>query len=165
MPLLGSNEKKLKRNIEMLTGPDPEKRSRAAQEISEIGGPRALSQLKRALGDRDKSVRWKVAYALGEMGTDEAYIALRDHLKVEEDWNVRRIIVMSFRHWDRRAVEPLLKALGDSSEYVRKYAAMTLGFNRSKEAETPLKELLKREKSRDVRDYAKWALKEIEGQR
>jgi HEAT repeat protein len=45
---------------------------------------------------------------------------------------------------------------------VRRYAAMTLGFKKSKEALEPLKRLLEKETSKEVRDYAKWAIRKIE---
>ena len=69
---------------------------------------------------------------------------------------------MALRHCDRRAILPLILALEDESEYVRRYAAMTLGFKKAKEAARPLKKLLEKETSKEVRDYAKWAIRKIE---
>ncbi len=139
-------------------------RRRAAYELSNLSDTRAVPHLIEALSDSDKRVRWRVAYALGdfgEMGSDEAYEALVSHLEREKDWNVRRIIVIALRHWDERAIGPLIKALDDQSEYVRRYAAMTLGLKRATESVAPLKKLAEKDESKMVRDYAKWALKEI----
>jgi HEAT repeat protein len=110
-------------------------------------------------------VRWRVAYSLGdfgERGHDDAFFALIGHLKREKDWNVRRIIVMALRHWDERAINPLMKALSDESGYVRRYAAITLGFIKADAAQKLLKKLAAQDDSKDVRDYAGWALREID---
>ena len=68
---------------------------------------------------------------------------------------------MALRHWDDRANHPLIKALSDESDYVRKYAAMTLGFKGAEQAIPTLKKLASHDKSKEVRDYAMWALKQI----
>ncbi len=164
MALFRSKEGHLERYLSELKDPSPEVRSRAAYELSNLGDAKAIHHLIKALSGNDKRVRWRVAYALGdfgEMGFDGAYEALASHLKAEKDWNVRRIIVMALRHWDDRAIKPLVHALEDESKYVRRYAAMTLGLKRSKEAVVPLEMLLEKEESKDVRDYARWALEEI----
>ncbi len=164
MALFRSKEGHLERYLSELKDPSPEVRRRAAYELSNLGDAKAIPHLIKALSDNDKRVRWRAAYALGdfgEMGSDEAYEALLSRLEVEEDWNVRRIILMTFRHWDERAIKPLIHALEDESKYVRRYAAMTLGLKKSKEAVAPLERLLEKEESKDVRDYARWALEEI----
>jgi HEAT repeat protein len=89
---------------------------------------------------------------------------LVSHLKSEEDWNVRRIIVMALRHWDERANTPLIKALSDDSEYVRRYAAMTIGFKKIHKAIPDLKKGSLHDKYKEVRDYSSWALKQIESE-
>jgi HEAT repeat protein len=159
------SKKNFERYISQLKDRDPDVRRRAAKELADLGDKRAIPPLVNALSDGDKKVRWRVAYALGdfgEMGSEEAFKALVSRLEIERDWNVRRIIVMTFRHWDKRAVKPLIDALKDESAYVRRYAAMTLGFKKSKEAVGGLKQLLEKEESKEVRDYAKWALGKIE---
>jgi HEAT repeat protein len=151
--------------IKKLKDPDPEVRKRAAQELADLRDRRAVPHLINALKDEDKKVRWRVVYALGdfgEMGSNEAFEALVSQLKIESDWNVRRIIVMTFRHWGKMAVKPLIKALEDESPYVRRYAAMTLGLKKSRETIEPLKRLIEKEESKEVIDYAKWALRKIE---
>lgn len=163
MALLHS--KKFEEYLKKLKAPDPEVRRRAAQELADLGDKRAVPYLINALSDEDRRVRWRVVYALGdfgERGSSEAFEALVSHLAVEQDWNVRRIIVMTLRHWDRKAIEPLINALKDESLYVRRYAAMTLGFKKSQEALEPLRRLLEKETSKEVRDYAKWAIRKIE---
>jgi HEAT repeat protein len=152
------------RLVTELKSSDPEVRSRSAQKLSELGKEEAIPHLISALTDSDKRVRWKVAYALGdfgEMGYDRAFEAIVSHLDAEEDWNVRRIIVMTLRHWDERAIPPLIKALSDESVYVRRYSAMTLGFKNARQAVSLLESLASSDSSEDVRDYAKWALEKI----
>ncbi|MFQ5560674.1 MAG: HEAT repeat domain-containing protein [Nitrospinota bacterium] len=149
-----------------LKNPDPEVRRRAAYNLSNLEDSSAVPHLINALSDKDRRVRWRVAYTLGdfgEMGSNEAFEALVSHLKAEPDWNVRRIIVMAFRHWGKRAIPPLIRALSDESEYVRRYAVMTLGFKKAKEAAPLLKKLATKDPSKIVRDYSKWALNEIVG--
>ena len=85
------------------------------------------------------------------------------HLSGEQDWNVRRIIVMALRHWDEKAVPYLVNALSDGSEYVRRYAAMTLGFKKAFEAGPHLKRLASIDSSKEVRSYARWALEQMKG--
>ena len=151
--------------LEKLKGPEPEVRRRAAQELADLGDKKAIPHLINALSDEDKRVRWRVVYALGdfgEMGSGEAFEALVSHLKTELDWNVRRVIVMTFRHWGKMSLKPLIEALEDESPYVRRYAAMTLGYKKSKDGVEPLKHLLEKEKSKEVIDYANWALRKIE---
>jgi HEAT repeat protein len=151
--------------LEKLKDQNPDVRSRAAQELADIGDKKAVPQLINALGDKDKRVRWRVVYALGDFGeggSEEAFNALATHLKTEPDWNVRRIIVMTFRHWGKMPLKPLIEALGDESPYVRRYAAMTLGYKKSRDAIEPLKKLLEKEESKEVIDYANWALGKIE---
>lgn len=151
--------------LERLKDPDPEVRRRAAKELADTDDVRAIPYLINALMDEDKKVRWRVAYALGDFGgggSEEAFTALAAHLKTEPDWNVRRIIVMTFRHWGKMPLKPLIEALGDESPYVRRYAAMTLGYKKAREGIGPLKKLLEREGSKEVIDYANWAIRKIE---
>lgn len=164
MTFFRSKDTLFKKYVSELKDADPEVRRKAAYELSNLGKPEAISYLSEALTDPDKRVRWRVAYALGdfgETGYDEAFEALVSHLEAEEDWNVRRIIVMALRHWGKRAIEPLINALSDESEYVRRYAAMTLGFKRSKKAVPHLKRLIEENGSKEVRDYASWAMEKI----
>ena len=164
MVFFRSKERLFERLVTELTSKDPEVRSRSAQKLSDLGKAEAIPHLISALSDSDKRVRWRAAYALGDfgdMGYDTAFEAIVSHLKTEEDWNVRRIIVMTLRHWDERAIQPLTTALSDSSEYVRRYAAMTLGFKKARKAVPPLERLASSDGSKEVRDYAKWALDKI----
>jgi HEAT repeat protein len=164
MGLFKPKKRLMRKYVAELKNQDPEVRRRAAHELSNLGKADAISHLISALSDLDKRVRWRVAYSLadfGEMGYTEAYEALVRHIKSESDWNVRRIIVMALRHWDNRAIAPLIKALSDESEYVRRYAAMTLGFKMAKEAIPQLNQLSKADESKEVRDYSKWALERI----
>jgi HEAT repeat protein len=152
------------RLVAELKSSDPELRSRSAQKLSDLGKAEAIPHLISALSDSDKRVRWRTAYALGdfgEMGHDRAFKAIVSHLKTEEDWNVRRIIVMTLRHWDERAIPPLINALSDESEYVRRYSAMTLGFKKARSAVSHLTRLASSDAVKEVRDYAKWALDKI----
>jgi HEAT repeat protein len=160
-----SKDKILKKYLSELQNPSPEIRSRAAYELMNLGKAHAIPHLIKALSDANKRVRWRVAYSLGdfgERGYDDAFHALIGHLKSEKDWNVRRIIVMALRHWDERAIEPLMKTLSDKSEYVRRYAVITLGFIKAGAAHKHLKKLAAQDESKAVRDSAGWALREID---
>lgn len=157
--------KKFKEYLEKLKDSDPEVRRRAARDLAYLDDARAVPHLIDALSDKNKKVRWRAAYALGhfgEEGSEEAFRALASRLEIEPDWNVRRIIVMTFRHWGKMPMGPLIHALEDESAYVRRYAAMTLGYKKSREGLEPLKRLLEKEDSKDVRDYAGWAIEKIE---
>lgn len=159
------SKKTLEEYLEKLKSPEPEVRRRAARDLAYLNDARAVPYLIDALSDNDKKVRWRAAYALGhfgEEGSEEAFRALASRLEIEPDWNVRRIIVMTFRHWGKMPMGPLIQALEDESAYVRRYAAMTLGYKKSKEAVEPLKRLLEKETSKEVIDYANWALGKIE---
>lgn len=157
--------KKKSKYLEDLRSPDPAIRARAAQELSNLEERRALEPLIELLkNDPDRRVRWRAAYALGEfgeIGVDRAFEILVENLNHEEDWNVRRIIVMALRHWDDRAMDPLLRSLDDENEYVRRYASMTLGFKKSKEALPKLEKMASEDPSKDVRDNARWAVSKI----
>ncbi len=164
MVFFRSKKRLFERLVKELRSSDPEIRSRSAQTLSDLGNAEAIPYLISVLSDLDKKVRWRTAYALGdfgEMGNDAAFEAIVAHLKTEDDWNVRRIIVMTLRHWDDRAIPSLIAALSDESEYVRRYAAMTLGFKKSREAISHLERLMSSDGSKEVRDYATWALDKI----
>jgi HEAT repeat protein len=164
MSLLSRKEESLKKYLTDLKDPEAEVRRRAAYELSNLRNKEAIPHLMGSLSDEDKKVRWRVAYALadfGESGSDLAFESLVSHLKNEQNWNVRRIIVMSLRHWDQRGIPYLIEALSDESKYVRRYAAMTLGFKKSKEAVDALEKLALEDDSAIVKDYARWALKKI----
>jgi HEAT repeat protein len=164
MVFLRSKKRLFERLLTELKSGDPELRSRSAQKLADLGKAEAIPHLISALQDSDKKVRWRTAYALGdfgEMGYDTAFEAIVSHLKTEDDWNVRRIIVMTLRHWDDRAIPPLIKALSDESEYVRRYAAMTLGFRKARQGVSHLERLASSDNVKEVRDYAKWALDKI----
>ena len=166
MAIFKSRQKMFERHRIELKDPDPELRMRAAYELSNLGMKEAIPLLIGALSDNDKRVRWKAAYALGdfgEMGSEDAFQSLATHLSGEQDWNVRRIIVMALRHWDEKAVPYLVNALSDGSEYVRRYAAMTLGFKKAFEAGPHLKRLASIDSSKEVRSYARWALEQMKG--
>ncbi len=159
-----SKKKAFEAYLKKLKDPDPETRKRAARDLAYLDDARAVPHLIDALSDKDKKVRWRAAYALGhfgETGSEEAFKALASQLEIEPDWNVRRIIVMTFRHWGKMPIEPLIRALEDKSPYVRRYAAMTLGYKKSKEGVEPLKKLLEKEESKEVKDYAGWAIEKI----
>jgi len=167
MKLFGSRDA-LQQVLQDMKNADPEVRMQAAGKLADLGKVEAVPALIRALSDSDRRVRWSAAYALsdfGEQGHDASYEALVLHLKSEPDWNVRRIIVMSLRHWDERALPVLIRALEDSSAYVRRYAAMTLGFKRAAAALPELKRLTAGDESKEVRDYAAWAVEKIGGTR
>ncbi len=163
---------------------------RAAQaELIQIGKP-AVSTLNDALTDKDRAMRWKIAWALakigeaavpallnvlrdndtdtqawaawalGEIGDARAVIPLIETLK-DEDWRLRwRAAEALGMIGDARAVEPLIEALKDENPLVRVEAAEALGMIGDARAVEPLIEALKDE-NEDVRVEVAWALGKI----
>lgn len=100
-------------------------RREAAETLGEIGDPRAVEPLIKALGDA-WYIRWKVEDALVRIGSPavEALIRVFEKEKVLIRCEVAKVLA---RIGDRRAVEPLIKALEDENSYIRKVAINALG--------------------------------------
>jgi HEAT repeat protein len=86
-------------------------RQGAAKALGEIGDERAVEPLMKALR-RDSYVRWSAVVALGKIGKSavEPLIGVLS----DDNWRVREYAVRALGEiGDERAVEPLIKALGD----------------------------------------------------
>lgn len=108
-------------------------RENAAEALGFIGDEDAIKPLIKALEtDPDEEVRWKAAWALGEIRSPQATEVLIQALK-DNSWTVRRHAANSLGIiGDEDAVPPLMKALEDKDWHVRKYAAVALGKMKDK---------------------------------
>ncbi len=70
-------------------------RRNAAVALGNLGDPRAVPALARALLDDDAIVRGHAAWALGRIGSPQAQAALRDRLACESDPSVREEISLA----------------------------------------------------------------------
>ena len=108
-------------------------------------GPSAVGELIRALRDRDSSVRFAAAFALGYLGDARGVEPLIAVLK-EEDEDVRCSAAWALGELgDARGVEPLIAALKDKDEPMRIRAAEALGKLGDARAVEPLIAALKDE--------------------
>ena len=124
-------------------------RNAAAKALVKIGDARAVEPLINALGDGDSVVRQVAAEGLGKLGEGRAVEPLITALggekedilhefplalslglikAMDEEKDVRRAAAEALGNLgDSRAVEPLIKALGDKDDGVRWAAANALG--------------------------------------
>jgi HEAT repeat protein len=121
-----------------------------------------------ALKYKDCTIRKEAAVALKKIGDHRALFPLIHTLKYE-DWHESYAVMGSVREiaaetlgilQDRRAVEPLIKALNDKDEEVRWKACWALGHIGDKRAVEPLLHLLNDERWA-VRKYSASALGKI----
>ena len=149
--------------IKALEDESSEVRCRAIFSLSLMGDSRAIEHLEKLLHDESRKVRWRAAWTLGdfgEAGYRKAFEALLEALH-DQDWNVRRMAILTLRHDDPATISHVIEALGDENKYVRRYAAFVLGDFGRREAVPHLQKLLSDE-SREVAEMARWALGEIE---
>lgn len=103
-------------------------RHAAARALVEIGAP-TVEPLLVALRNEDMSVRYRAAYALGDIGDPRAVEPLIAALK-DKKWDVRRAAATALgKMGDSRAVEPLLAMLNNDREdqYIQKACVEALG--------------------------------------
>lgn len=142
--------------LQALNDTDDEIRVAAARALGEMGDARAVTPLLRALNDKDNKIRIAAAVALGDIGDGravESLIQLLGHYKLGEPAAMalgkigepavgpliqvikhdKRIGPLNHaslalrRIRDVKAVEPLVQALQDYNDKVRKAAAEALG--------------------------------------
>ena len=109
----------------LLRHADDDVRWKAALALGEIGNPEAIEPLIALLDDDDRYVRSRAGHALGMMGEpvlDRLASLLRDGDE-KRRWGAA---IALGRTGSAGAVEPLIKALGDSSDEVRTEAATAL---------------------------------------
>lgn len=125
-------EKKINKDVEgiisFLSSEDPSYRENAAWALGMIKDNRAVKPLiERLKVDNNDMVRKACAWALGEIGGEEAYNGLVSSIN-DESPEVRRIIAWSFEKIKNPdASTHLLKLLNDSSPLVRKAAVFAIG--------------------------------------
>ncbi len=109
----------------------------ATEALGEIGDPRAIEPLVTALQDEDSEVRGAAAEALDKLGWKP------------ESKEMEAIYLIAKQEWERcveigaPAVEPLIAALKDKNELVRKAAAEALGKIGDPQAVEPLIDVFK----------------------
>ncbi len=177
--------------INALKDKSREIREASAEALRKIKDRRAVEPLIAALNDKDSSVRQEAAIALGEINDNRAVKPLiaaqkdeNSHVRSSvakaldklgwspEDDRQRAIHLIDRGFWNESikigepAVEPLIVALKDKSDYVRRNAAKALGKIKDKSAVEPLIAVLKdkNEYSR-VREEVVKALGEINDSR
>ena len=164
--------------IAALKDKDSDVRYAAAKALGEIKDPRAVEPLIAALGDESSGVRLAAAKSLGEIKDPRAVEPLSAALKDENKY-VRRAAAhaldrlgwkpeqdeiagwywMAKCDWDKcvalgaLTVEPLIAALKDTDEEVRRAAAEALGKIKDRRAVEPLSAAFK-DTDKDVRQAA-----------
>ena len=164
--------------IAALKDTDKDVRQAAAVALGEIKDPRAVEPLIAALGDESSGVRLAAAKSLGEIKDPRAVEPLSAALKDENKY-VRRAAAhaldrlgwkpeqdeiagwywMAKCDWDKcvalgaLTVEPLIAALKDTDEEVRRAAAEALGKIKDRRAVEPLSAAFK-DTDKDVRQAA-----------
>jgi HEAT repeat protein len=111
--------------LAVLDHPDEDIRWKAAVTLGEIGDTRAISPLVELLGDKDRFVRSRAAYALGLIGAP-AVETLKDAVS-RGDTDFRKGAVAALgKVDDPSATEALVPALGDPSPEIRQDAISAL---------------------------------------
>lgn len=111
--------------IEALSSGEKNIRIGSAKALGEIKDPRAITPLIETLKDDNKWVRREASGALSKMGESavDPLLGILD----DADWKVRGAAAWALGSiGDKRAIEPLKKALDDKSGYVKKVAAEKL---------------------------------------
>lgn len=112
-------------------------RLRMVHVLSKLRDRAAAPALVRRLADADAAVRAKAAFALGQVGGDEALVALVGTLG-SDDPLLADAVVSALERFGAAAVEPLVGALSSGEAAVREQAAEALGFLGDAAATAPL---------------------------
>ena len=115
--------------VETLADANAAVRVAAANSLGQLGDPRAIAALAKALReDTDARVREAAAYALGQIDDNRAVPHLLAALKTERAANVREKIVNALEELDDpSAVGGVVAVLKDPSVQVRRAAVSALG--------------------------------------
>jgi HEAT repeat protein len=152
-------------------------RWRVVEALGKLGDPKAVDPLTNALKDENKYMRQGAAEALGKIGDPKAVDALINALK-DEEWFMRHRAAEALgkigwkpkdneeKAWylvanrdyeslklGKHSVDPLINALKDEDENVRKWAVGALGKIGDPKAVDPLINAL----NDDVNSVRKWA--------
>jgi HEAT repeat protein len=108
--------------VELLGNKDGVTRSKARAALVDIGNP-AVAALVKALKDRNQTVRWESAKALGQIRDPESIDALVDALR-DRLFDVRWLAAEALTGIGDKAIGPILQAIVDypESEEVREGA-------------------------------------------
>jgi hypothetical protein len=150
------------RLLELLRTDIPIMRMVAAGALGRTGDQRAVEPLIVAMRDPDEDVSDSAIWALGRLGGDRAVKVLAAALKDHPDQRVRKAAAEALG-WTRakRALDPLIAALGDKAPAVRSYATIGLGYLGDPRAIPALEALLARETDQVVLQWARRAMVEI----
>lgn len=149
--------------VEALGDASPAVRVAAASSLGQLGDPRAIAALAKALReDTDARVREAAARALGEIDDARAVPHLLAALKAERAANVRERIVEALREIDDPSAIPgVIAVLKDPSVGVRRAAVQALSEFDDPSAVPALLDMVKDEDV-EVRKYTAEALGEME---
>ena len=103
-------------------------REGAVAAVGKLKDPDAVEPLVRVLREGDESMRRAAETALAGLGplATEAATALLD----DQDWDVRwRAVRILAETKDKRAVDPLIRAMKDENKYVREAAVLALAVS------------------------------------
>jgi hypothetical protein len=117
--------------IELLTAAlkstDPFVRTKAAQELGELGDPAGTNPLIRALDDENIYVRAYAAEALGKLKQSKAVEPLIAALSGDDEFVQAHIVQSLGEIKDPKAVRPLTELLQGEKQVVKTHAARALG--------------------------------------
>ena len=130
VPALVANDGDLERWARILADAEADtlERLEAAIELGEAGDPQYIPHLAEVLKDDNKAVRWAAVKALWEYRDDATVPILVEYLEKEEGYAWGKILTMGAlgSSKDPRAVDPLLKMLGNGNPFLRRSAALAL---------------------------------------
>ena len=149
--------------IETLADANASVRVAAANSLGQLGDPRAIAALAKALReDTDARVREAAAYALGQIDDTRAVPHLLAALKAERAPNVRTKIVEALHEIDDpSALSGVVAVLKDPSVAVRRAAVHAIGEFEDASAVPALMDMVKDEDA-EVRKYTAEALGGLE---
>lgn len=123
----------------------------------------ALPLLENMLLNEDKDVRANGAWALGFVAEQLSPAILLNLLENESDLDVKLAAIGSLGSFNGypQVVEKLISLLGDVNEQVLIGSISSLGFLGDKRAIAPVKEVLQRTTNSRVREFVKFAIKQL----
>lgn len=154
--------------LRLLDSPNNQQKMLAARAFCELEDDRSIPYLISLLTDACPLIRVSAAYGLGRNPSPDAVEPLIEQL--QRDWNgyVRKGIVWALGNChDRRALDPLTKALRTDISAVRLWAASALAQMSSVSYEAmitaipPLIEALRRDPVAAVRSNCAWAIGQL----
>jgi HEAT repeat protein len=123
----------------------------------------ALPLLENMLLDEDKDVRANAAWALGYVAEQISPGILLSLLENESDLEVRLATIGSLDSFNGypEVVDKLISLLSEANEQVLIAAISSLGYLGDKRAIAPLKIILQKTASSEIRRFAKYSIKQL----